>query len=75
MEHGINIRIIQKFSHRLVESKLRHHSKDRKINTVGRNNPFLYVGTPGVYIAKLLNSEADDALNNRVIIEEGSIEN
>lgn len=75
VEHGINIRIIQKFSHRLVESKLLHHSKDWKINTVGRNNSFLYIGTSGVYIAKLLNSEADDAFNNKVIIEEESIEN
>ena len=59
----------------VVESKLRHYSKDWKVNTVGRNIPFLYIGTPGVYTAKLLNSEADDALNNKVLIEEESIEN
>jgi len=35
----------------------------------------LYIGTPGVYTAKLLNSEANDALNNKIIIEEESIEN
>ena len=35
----------------------------------------MYIGTPGVYIAKLLNSEADDAFNNKIIIEEESIEN